>query len=217
MVFGLTLPPEAASFTNLRAAFFWQDREGTSRVLGDGYVYTSGDKTTGNLYVDARELEQLAHNSDFVVPFAVDGPESGEAFGKTDLQVSVPGIRSGVLYPVVWQDVDGNGTISGESEIVYQTNDRYGYASAPFSYSFGLPGKYGPDKNKAAVERGNRAEGWSRLRHVVLDPGVNMGEAPSAYQISMNSVTEQIFVMRKDSEYASSPSLTGMTDLKGSR
>lgn len=189
--FNLILPDDAGS--NLRASFVWFDADNKAHTIGSGYVGSGGkDGASGGvLYVYAGELEKLARNPQFVTAFV-----GGETQEKSEVTVTPGTARTGNLYPIVWRDLNSDNRLSGEGEVVYDTHDRYSYATESFTYSFRLP-------NGRAVESGTRLKGWSRVKHLVLQPS----EAPGEYMISMNSVTGKTFRMHEPSDYASSMSV----------
>jgi hypothetical protein len=69
------------------------------------------------------------------------------------------------------------GEASGMQSVVYLTHDIYSYANSAFTYSFTSP-------DSRSTESGTRTNGWSLVRHEVLQPTAT----PDRYVVSMNSV-----------------------------
>ncbi|MFC6592222.1 hypothetical protein ACFP81_09585 [Deinococcus lacus] len=71
-------------------------------------------------------------------------------------------------------------TVPAESDVIYETHSILSYASEAFDYSF-------TTQSGQSTERGTRRQGWSLVRHVVLQPSA----APGQYQVTMNSVLKE--------------------------
>ncbi|SMB96260.1 hypothetical protein [Deinococcus hopiensis] len=163
-----------------------------------GYSQGGPSNTTASLYYWGDAIGSLPNNAKCTTPFI-----TGEASGKQEVTVTPNTVKTCNVYFSVYRDSNRNGTPESGEEL-YITHDIYSYASEAFSYRY----VYAKDGN-ISTETGNRTQGWSVVRHQVLQPSAT----PGRYQITMNSVpAEDLGIamrMHEDSNFFTSQSLTG--------
>lgn len=191
-----TLPDAAASQKLQLAAVTFQGQDDGSVKMEtlSGYGYVEG--TTARLYLDGYALKQLAANTRCVTPFV-----GGESRGMQNVSVTPDTVKTCNIYFLAYQDGNGDGKPTREEER-YNTHDVYGYATEAFRYSMTTA-----DGN--STESGQRTQGWSLVRHLVLQPSAT----PGKYQVTMNSLptTDQAISIRlhEPSDFMTSMSLGG--------
>lgn len=194
-----SLPEGAAQLKDLKIAAVYYEREGdtlTPQVLAGTYNY--GYSTTGSvtLGLDTYSLNSLAANTKCVQAF-----KDTSTTGMKNISIDPDTVKVCNVYFLAYNDTDGNGKPTSE-ELKYTTHDMYSYASTAFRYSMTTT-----DGNSS--ESGQRTQGWSLVRHLVLQPS----STPGKYLVTMNSVPkdDQAIDIRlhEDTDFMISMSLPG--------
>jgi hypothetical protein len=146
------------------------DGQAQLNVVSLGYLNTS---STGSVTLYGDMLKDLAANPNCTTPFL-----GGETAGMKEVSVTPDTVRTCNVYFLIFRDADRDGKPTASEEL-YSTHDLYSYATAKFDYRFVSPGG-------SSTETGSRAEGWSLVRHQVLQPTAT----PGRYLVSMNSVPQ---------------------------
>lgn len=145
------------------------------KVAGEGDV---NSPTSANLYLSSFATDAAAADPNCTTPF-----KGGETTGKLDVVVTPETVKTCIIFIVVYRDKNGNGQPES-GELVYTTNDQYGYASENFTYSYRTDPDNDLTKGVNATETGVRKVGWTVLRHRVIEPEAT----PGRYKVTMNSV-----------------------------
>lgn len=173
----------------------------TPRVVAQnsvGYGGPGGVVNTASLssYAWGDAIRSLPNNAKCTTPFI-----TGEAADKQEVTVTPNTVKTCNVYFSVYRDGNRDGKLDG-IEVLYDTHDFYSYATEGFSYRY----VYVKDGN-TSTETGTRTQGWSLVRHQVLQPTAT----PGRYQITMNSVPEGdlgiAIRMHEKSNYFTSQSL----------
>jgi hypothetical protein len=112
-------------------------------------------------------------------------------------------VQTCYVYFVAYSDSNGNGRPDG-SEVVYMTHDVLSYADKDYTYS-------GASTDGKISSIGTVRQGWTLLRHSVLQPS----STPGQYKVSMTSVSaddQSIAIeMHEPSPFLTSMSLGDLT------
>jgi|GEM_PF-1751686 len=196
----------AAARGNAYLGLFWYDADAnatavvTSRLADSGPVPLTSPPlppSYGNgreLFVSGYALQVLQNNPKFLLSL-----EGGEARNLSATNLSgADGVRTGTLYPFIWNDVNANGQYDPLSEkVVFDTNDVISYANKDFNYSF--------EGNKAGTvfrQSGNRRQGWTHVRHFVLSGA--SGNELTWNSLAPDSPALYTFKMKEPTNFASS-------------
>lgn len=137
-------------------------------VFSQGYGYNS---KTLSISLDKSQLAALSKNTRCTTPFS-----TGEAKDMLNVSVTPGDVSTCDLFFVAYQDKNGDNNPTSEEER-YITHDVYSYASSAFTYSM-------TSKDGHSTVSGTRTQGWSLVRHTVLQPSAT----PGKYIVTMNSV-----------------------------
>lgn len=172
--------PTAPTANNLRIAALYYDvgadGKPVLKALGSNYYnnYNYGIySNTVSVYLAPSDLKTLT-NSKCTAPFV-----GGETEGMTEVTVTPDTVQTCNIYFSVFEDTNKDGVPNGIEE-KYMTHDMYSYASTDFTYSMNHKNEDGSTSN----ESGTRRNGWSLVRHTVLQPSAT----PGKYLVTMNSV-----------------------------
>ncbi|WP_309569790.1 hypothetical protein [Deinococcus sp.] len=180
------LPPESFNFvfpdtpggSDLRlAAIYFEQATPTAqaavKVLATGYIgnYGSASVNTATLSIYGENLNILKSNAACVLPF-----KTGELRDFQYVMVTPDTVKTCNVYFSVFRDVNGDG-VPQSTEELFITQDVYSYASSAFTFSATCP-------DGRSTYTGSRANGWSLVRHEVLQPA----DTPDRFLVSMNSV-----------------------------
>lgn len=153
-----------------------------------------------HLWLNQFDLDKLAADPKCTTPFL-----GGETANAQEVKVTPSTVKTCNLYfvlhrsPAQYRPADW---VPSEQDVVYQTHSILSYASENFNYSL---------RNKAgnSTETGTRRQGWSLVRHEVMQPSATPGQ----YQVTMNSVAKeeesQPIRLHEKTPYFTSMSLTG--------
>lgn len=168
----------ASADLRLAAIYFEQATPGgpaAVKVLSMGYVGGSGGSgasvNTATLSLYADSLNTVKSN-----PLCISAFKTGEASGMQSVVVSPDTVKTCNVYFTLFRDRNSNNSPESTEEL-YLTHDIYSYANSAFTYSFTSP-------DSRSTESGTRTNGWSLVRHEVLQPTAT----PDRYVVSMNSV-----------------------------
>ncbi|WP_135228973.1 hypothetical protein [Deinococcus fonticola] len=163
------LPEDAPANLSIAAVTYQlQDNQKVEPVvLTHGYV---GGKTA-SISLFKSDLATLAKNTRCTTPFM-----TGEAKEMTNVTVNPSTVTTCNIHFVAYEDRNNDRFPTAEEER-YITHDLYGYASSAFTYSM-------TTKDGKSTEKGTRTQGWSLVRHTVLQPSAT----PGKYVVTMNSV-----------------------------
>ena len=179
--FNVRLAAPAPEGARLTAAAYLYDQGKLVEVKQVGSGYVAPGSTQGQLYLSSYDLDPLTQDPRCMGPVKSTDPAHPSLdtrdLDQTTLSVTPPDVNTCLLYFLMYKDLNGNGTPE-ESELLLDTHDQYVYADRDFSY-------VGQDRTThTATERGQRARGWTLVRHTVLAPS----DAPGSYLVSMNSL-----------------------------
>ena len=164
------LPEGAPDNLKLAAVSFQVQDDQTVKpvVFSQGYGYNS---KTLSISLDKSQLAALSKNTRCTTPFS-----TGEAKDMLNVSVTPGDVSTCDLFFVAYQDKNGDNNPTIEEER-YITHDVYSYASSAFTYSMN-------SKDGHSTVSGTRTQGWSLVRHTVLQPSAT----PGKYIVTMNSV-----------------------------
>ncbi|ACO47303.1 hypothetical protein DEDE109153_06815 [Deinococcus deserti] len=174
--------PEVQHSSDLRlgAISFQQNDSGVNLKKLSSYPHFSSTSSTGSgspqrvnrasVHLSGYDLLELRRVPGCISPFI-----SGEAQGMTGVTVTPESARTCNIYFTLFRDANGDG-LPTVSEELYTTHTIYSHASVPFTYRF-------TDASGHSTETGTRTQGWSLVRHEVLQPSATPGQ----YRVTMNS------------------------------
>lgn len=163
------LPEGAPQNLKLAVLSFQKQDDNTVKpvVFAQGYGYNKNISVS----LDKAQLAALARNTRCTTSFATDQTQDMVNVSVTPRDVTICD-----LYFVAYEDKNGDSIPTIEEER-YITHDVYSYASSAFTYSM-------TTKDGASTVQGTRTQGWSLVRHTVLQPSAT----PGKYIVTMNSV-----------------------------
>lgn len=159
------------SNVQLAALGFEEDKPKVVAQTPLGYGPSS---TSATLWLWGDMLRSWAENPKCTTPFL-----GGETEGMQEVTVTPNTVKTCNLYFLVYRDGNRNGTPES-GEVLYETHDRYSYATEAFTYCFVSP-------DGRSTETGTRTKGWSLVRHLVLQPSAT----PARYLVGMNSAPQE--------------------------
>jgi len=186
-----TVPEIPASARgNAYLGLFWYDADANAFPVSSSRVEAGAQK----LFVSGYDLKNLQDNPKFLLSLT-----EGEARNLSATNLSgADGVRTGTLYPFIWNDLNGNGKYDPLSEkVVFDTNDVISYANKDFNYSF--------EGNKAGTafrQSGKRRHGWTHVRHFVLSGA--SGNELTWNSLAPDSPSLYSFKMKEPTDFASS-------------
>ena len=130
-----------------------------------------------NAYAWGDAIRSLPNNAKCTTPFV-----TGEAAGKQEVTVTPNTVRTCNVYFTLYRDSNRNAKPESEEEL-YMTHDIYSYATEAFTYRYLNDGA----TVYSSTETGTRTQGWSLVRHRVLQPLAT----PRHYVVTMNSVPQE--------------------------
>ncbi len=183
-----TLPEiPAAAQGKAYLGVFWYDKDANAYPFGSSQA-VNGTET--KLYLYGYELQSLESNPKFQLSLL-----EGEARDLSATNLSgADGVRTGTLYPFIWNDVTANGKYDPLSDkVLFDTNDLISYTNKDFSYSF-----EGNHNGTAFRQSGKRRQGWTHVRHLVISGAAGnevswnslAADSPSLYQLRMKEPTD---------------------------
>lgn len=162
------------------------------KVVGQGYLTGPGAAT---LTLYDYDLKTVADDPRCTAPFL-----GGETAGMGEVTVAPNTAKTCNVYFLIFRDANRDGKPTAAEEL-YNTHDMYSYATEAFSYRFVSP-------DGRSTETGTRTQGWSLVRHLVLQPSAT----PDRYLVSMNSVPQAdealTLRMHEPTDYFTSQGLT---------
>lgn len=164
-----SLPDDAPQNLKLAALSFQVQDDQTVKpvVFTQGYGY----EKTLSISLDKSKLAALSKNTRCTTPFSTDQTKD-----MLNVTVTPSDVKTCDLYFVAYEDKNGDNVPTSEEER-YSTHDVYSYASSNFTYSM-------TSKDGNSTVSGTRTQGWSLVRHTVLQPSAT----PGKYVVTMNSV-----------------------------
>lgn len=180
----------AAARGNAYLGLFWFDKDANAFPVSSSRVEAGAQK----LFVPGYDLKNLQENPKVLLSLT-----EGEARNLSATNLSgVDGVRTGTLYPFIWNDLNANGEYDPLSEkVVFDTNDVISYANKDFNYSF--------EGNKAGTvfrQSGKRRQGWTHVRHFVLSGA--SGNELTWNSLALDSPSLYTFKMKEPTNFASS-------------
>ncbi|WP_161882169.1 hypothetical protein [Deinococcus alpinitundrae] len=163
-----------ADAQNLMLAAYYYDGSETLKLLQQNPLsyggYSGSSETITSAQLPLYNLDSALQNSKCSSPFV-----GGETKDRTQVSVTPNTVNTCNVYFSIY--TDGGQHFPTSTTEKYMTNDLVSFASSNFTYSF-----VSPDGN--STESGSRKQGWTLIRHQVLQPS----STPGKYLVSMNSV-----------------------------
>ena len=167
---------DRAEAQSLVLAAYYYDAESIKVLRQTPLAYSSADPGNSGSVTSAQlslyNLDSALQDAKCLSPFV-----GGETKDRTQVSVTPNTVNTCNVYFSIY--TDGGQHFPTSTTEKYMTNDLVSYASSDFAYSF-----VSPDGN--STESGSRKQGWTLVRHFVLQPS----STPGKYLVSMNSVPE---------------------------
>lgn len=153
------------------------DVDGRVAEVSTGYVNAA--QGSGSLHLGP--LMRVANDPRVTTSFV-----NGEAHGASDVSVTPSTVRTANVYLVLGDDLNRNGRLE-DDEVIYGTNDFFSYATESFRYAMTYPaGSLAGMPGLTVRESGERAQGWSLVRHEVRE---SRGE-PGTFAVTRSSTDD---------------------------
>lgn len=169
--------PKLAENSNYALSSLYYTTESDGKVAAHLLTPQSARGNQSRLWLSDFKLDKLANDPKCTTLFV-----QGEGSGRQDVKVSPNTVKTCNIYFVIHRspNVYSPGWVPSESDVIYQTHSILSYASENFIYSM---------RNAAgnSLETGTRRQGWSLVRHEVLQPE----STPGQFLVTMNSVPKE--------------------------
>lgn len=189
--FSLQLPSDTDWQKMTLAAVYYEPDNNAPKILAQTY----GGYGYSTISIPQSKLNELANNPKCTTPFYTTG--------WTDVVNSSSTVKTCDIVFLAYK-ATGSSSAPTRDNIQYQAWDVYSYATEAFNYSMTMV-----KPSFRSTETGTRTQGWSLVRHQVIQPSATPGQ----YKITMNSAPATDngipIVLHAPSNYFISQSLPG--------